>query len=57
MATKAEVQRARDTYWLREAQKQLGPQIKSLSQVKVISPARKPRFSLGETLLRKSKRL
>ena len=55
MVTKAEIQKARERYWLKEAQKQLGPRIKSLKQVKVVSKAKKPRFSLGQNLVRISK--
>jgi hypothetical protein len=55
MVTKADVQKARERYWLKEAQKQLGPHIKSLKQVKVVSKAKKPRYSLGESLSRKTK--
>lgn len=40
-----------------EAQKQLGSHIKSLKQVEVVYPVKKPKFSLGETLAKKSKRL
>ena len=57
MVTKAEIQKARERYWLKEAQKQLGSKIKSLKQVKVISKAKKPRFSLGKNLYRISKKM
>ena len=57
MVTKAEIKKARERYWLKEAQKQLGSHIKSLKQVEVVYPVKKPKFSLGERLAKKSKRL
>jgi len=56
MVTKKEIEHARNRYWLKEAQKQLGPQIKSLNQVKVVERAKKPKFSLGQNLVNKAKK-
>ena len=56
MVTKKEIEMARERYWLKEAQKQLGSHITSLKQVKIVTPARIPRFSLGESLVRTAKR-
>lgn len=53
--TKADIKKAREKYWLKEAQKQLGSKVKSLKQVKIVSRAKKPKFSLGENLKRISK--
>jgi len=36
MVTKKEIEQARNRYWLKEAQKQLGSHIKSLKQVEVV---------------------
>ena len=55
MVSKKDIEKARNAYWLKEAQKQLGKKIKSLDQVKVVERAKKPRFSLGETLAKKAK--
>jgi hypothetical protein len=57
MVSKIDIEKARKRYWLKEAQKQLGSHIKSLKQVEVVYPVKKPKFSLGETLAKKSKRL
>jgi len=55
MVTKKEIEKARERYWLKEAQKQVGSHIKSLKQVKIVSKAKKPKFSLGKNLERISK--
>lgn len=56
MVTKKQIEKARNRYWLKEAQKQLGSHIKSLNQVKVVKKT-KPQFSLGKKLVITSKRL
>lgn len=52
MVTKKEIEQAKNRYWLKEAQKQLGSHIKSLDQVKVVERAKKPKFSLGDRLVK-----
>jgi len=56
MVTKRDIEKARKAYWLKEAQKQVGSHIKSLDQVKVISKARKPKYSAGKSLALKYKK-
>ncbi|MHA1201310.1 MAG: hypothetical protein ACTSQ4_02160 [Candidatus Heimdallarchaeaceae archaeon] len=54
--TKADVEKARKRFHLKLAQQQLGSHIKSLDQVKVVSRAKKPKFSLGIQLQKIAKR-
>ena len=54
MVTKKEIEQARNTYWLKEAQKQLGSHIKSLNQVTIVPKQNKPKFTLGEKLVKLS---
>lgn len=57
MFTKKDIEKARKGLWLREARKQLGKKIKSLDQVRVVKKTKKPKYSLGQTLVKKSKLL
>ena len=54
MATKNDIEKAREQYWLKQAQKQL-PHIKSLKEVEIERPIKF--VSLGERLSKKARRL
>lgn len=54
MATKKDIIRAREQYWLKQAQGQLGTHIKSLKEVEIEKPIKF--VSLGERLSKKARK-
>lgn len=55
MFKKADIEKARNRYWLKEAQKQVGTHITSLNQVRQVKPKKKY-VSLGKRLEKVAKR-
>ena len=55
--SKKEIQKAKDSLYLKKAQNQLGKHITSLSQVEIIKPLPKKQVSLGDKLLINQKKI